>query len=546
LIHRRTDHSPKRGHAADKPAALGFSLTLQQLRAARGIGMRAFARKIGIQPQQLWTWEHGRIPDPAEAAFIAGALNADYTTAQRIIGHARQATVSDLVDSDHREHAAIAWHYEHLADHTITWAPTLVPDLLRIPQHDLDLLNHPLAQPDHADAHASAMPQRRADVADPRRHYTFLIGETALQACPDHLRGDQLDHLATHAAQPNITLLLLSDELCPPGLISPFTLFIRHKATIAVASHQLHATSYLTRSDALHRYLSTATWLRKNGTTIATTRPQSLQPEQHTAHDHVPPQRAPTPVIDTPRNDLPRRPPSDPGSHRTTVTPPTTTGVTLAPQPPQHRPPAATPHHAITPARSPSTTPPAPPRPTRPQPAPRALLTLGPHVTTLRTARELDHAELAAATAISKSKLKRLEHGAYVAFSLAEVAALADTLAVARADLLHLAVDDYTLRHGPAPTEQALHLPLEQDNEPQMDWLRVERQQRDLTTTVLAWQAGIPRRTYRGLEDGEIPFTLDDTMKLADALNVSRHALALRAMSAIPTSEPRGESPRME
>ncbi|WP_143262995.1 helix-turn-helix domain-containing protein, partial [Amycolatopsis pretoriensis] len=74
-------------------------------------------------------------------------------------------------------------------------------------------------------------------------------------------------------------------------------------------------------------------------------------------------------------------------------------------------------------------------------------------------------------------------------------------------------------------------------------WLRVEREARDLTTTTLAWRAGIPRRVYRQLEAGEILVTLSHAIQLADALHVSRHALVARAMSGIPTCEHRGKDP---
>ncbi|WP_086678710.1 Scr1 family TA system antitoxin-like transcriptional regulator, partial [Amycolatopsis pretoriensis] len=448
MIRRRTDYTPKRSSAEHKPAALGFGLTLHQLRMARGISMRAFARSIGIQAQQLWNWEHTRVPHPTDAAFIAGALRADYTTAQRIIGHARHADLRDLVDSDHREHAAIAWHYERLADHTTIWAPTLIPDLLRIPALDLTLLNHPLVDHDHADAHADAMPQRRADLADPRRRYTFLIGDTALHACPEHLRSDQLEQLATQAARPNITILQLSHQDCPPGLIDPFILFSKNSAAIAVAIHHAHATTYLTDRDTLTRYGATTTWLRRTASTIETSRPHNRQPGTPDLHEHPAPRStAPNPVAAT-GNDRPRPSPSAPTPHLVTTATPTPSAAPDRSQSPQRRHPTVTADHAVTGSRSTATAPPPPSRPASDTPAPSML---GPHVAHLRTARELDVAQLAAATDISQSKLTRLERGIHIAFTLTEITALADVLGVARTDFATLAVADYSLRHGPAP-----------------------------------------------------------------------------------------------
>ncbi|MFJ9782575.1 Scr1 family TA system antitoxin-like transcriptional regulator [Amycolatopsis sp. NPDC101161] len=489
---RHTTYVPQRGSAEHKPAALGFGLTLSQLRIARGLSMRALSHKIGSYPQQVFSWEHGRIPDPADAAFIAGTLGAHHTTAQRIIDHARQAALNNLVDTDHREHAAIAWHYEHLADHTTIWAPTLIPDLLRIPALDLGLLNHPLVNHDHVDAHADAMPQRRADLADPRRRYTILIGDTALQSCPEHLRTDQLDHLATQATRPNITILLLSHQACPPGLIAPFILFSINSAAIAVATHHGHATTYLTDRDALTRYCATATWLRKTASTIETSQAQNRQTATPPLHEH------PAPSEPTPRL------------------------ATMA-----------------------SPTPPPPARPPRPPHDVAAPSMLGPHVTRLRTARELDLPELAAVTDISEATLCRLERGIHIAFGLAEIAALADALGVSRTDFAGLAVGDYSRRHGPPPTEPLMDLTPDPDLDQPAGWLRAEREARDLTTTTLAWRAGILRRVYRQLEADEMPAKLSHAVQLADALHVSRHALVARAISGIRTRKSRDEPPRM-
>ncbi len=178
--------------------------------------------------------------------------------------HLAAARVQAGAVAHYRDHAVLAWHYEHLATEILEWAPTLIPDLLRTPAHDLDLLNHPFADTDHADAQSLAEPTRRNDLADQNRRYTFFVGDTALRACPPQLRADQLDYLKHWAAQANITVRVVPADVCPPGVISPFTLYGDREITLAAAVHHHRASTYLADRDTLAAYLRATQKLRRH------------------------------------------------------------------------------------------------------------------------------------------------------------------------------------------------------------------------------------------------------------------------------------------
>ncbi|MEV6648686.1 Scr1 family TA system antitoxin-like transcriptional regulator [Amycolatopsis sp. NPDC051371] len=445
---RRTTTEPQnKTRLAFNPATISVSLKLRRLREARGLKLRAVARTMAVSASQLSAWELGRrLPDPSTTAFILAVLRVDYSTAQRIITQARQSTVPDLADTDHRDHAALGWHYEHLADRTTIWAPALIPDLLRTPEHDLSLFTHPVADTDLDDAYAAALPQRRDDLADLTRRYTFLIGDTALRACPPLLHHDQITYLRAMAQQRNITIVIVAAQVCPPGLVAPFTLFEKDRITIAAALRHHHASTYLTDPSALNRFRRTATRLRKLGTTTITDlddQPHDHVPqlEEHrralstsataddAGHDAVtapqalphpsPPPSLPStvPVIE-PRRQLLNEPAPSPARHG---------GDSAAPEPDE-------PHRAHSVTHDPAASVLIP-----------GVLVLGEQVARLRAARGLARDHLAAAIEVPASRLARLEHGHTVLSSLVDIAAMADVLGAPRAELATAALHDYEL-----------------------------------------------------------------------------------------------------
>ncbi|MEV4049590.1 Scr1 family TA system antitoxin-like transcriptional regulator [Amycolatopsis sp. NPDC049688] len=247
--------SPYGACAVPTPAAVAVGLALRALRTARHIGLRQLAATLDLRAADLSSWETAKRNPPITAvAHLLGAHHADRATIQRILDQARHIDDPALVDTHGRDHTILASHYEHLATHVFVWAPTLVPYLLRTPEYHLHLLTHPFAGTGHADAPQSTEPPRRNGPADSDRRYTFLVGDTALHTCPAQLRAGQLDTLVRMAARPNITLRVVPTDVCPPGLINPFTLYGAHNVTLAAAVHHHRASTYLTGHDTLAAY----------------------------------------------------------------------------------------------------------------------------------------------------------------------------------------------------------------------------------------------------------------------------------------------------
>ncbi len=263
---RRQIHDPRHNtFAVQPPATVAVGLALRTLRITRRVSIRQLANRLGLRAQDLSSWETGkRIPEITAVAQLLGGLRADRATTERILNHARHAADPAFVDAHPRDHATLAWHYEHLATHVLTWAPTLIPDLLRTPGHDLHLLNHLFADTGHADAQSLVDATRRNDLADQNRQYTFLVGDTALRACPSQLRAEQIGHLRRLAIRPNIALRVVPAEVCPPGLISPFTLYSDDKIALVAAVHHHRASTYLADSDTLAAYQRTALNLHRH------------------------------------------------------------------------------------------------------------------------------------------------------------------------------------------------------------------------------------------------------------------------------------------
>lgn len=267
----RPIHYPKQAvNGVQTPASLAISVALRRARESRKVGLRAFARSRDIPVQYLSAWELGRRTPPiVTLAVLLTALKADATTVDRLLQLARYSEDPDLVDSHPGHHEETAWHYENLSTDTITWAPALLPDLLRTPAHEIHLANLSLSDPQGSDDRTHIVATRSRNLADRTRRYTFLIGETALRACPAYVYADQVEYLRTLANRPNVTIQIVPSDACPPGLISSFTAYQQDKITLAVAVRHHHATTYFSARDTLGQYHRTVRWLRGHALGVA-------------------------------------------------------------------------------------------------------------------------------------------------------------------------------------------------------------------------------------------------------------------------------------
>ncbi|WP_410675481.1 Scr1 family TA system antitoxin-like transcriptional regulator [Amycolatopsis sp. cmx-4-68] len=513
---RKSDQNS--GIIPQHPAVIGVGIRLRRIREARRLKLRAFARTLGVSPQALSLWERGqRLPPLSTVAFMLGKLGVDHTTAQRIIDQASQGELPDLVDTNHQDHAATGWRYEHLADHITIWAPTLVPELLRTPEYDVSLLTDVLANTDLGDAYALAVPQRRADLADRQRRYTFVLGDTALRACPAPLRHHQLEHLRWRARQPNVTITVVPADKCPAGLIAPFTLYKKDKSTIAAAIDHHHASTYITDRDALNRYHRTVTRLHTLGKNTISDDDSREATTQSGILSRTSAQAAVT-------AELRPHPPVEPAPSPDT----SHDGIAGTDTYEPHAAPSRTQVKEVSASTS-------------------GELILGSRVAELRAARGLARSRLAAAIDVPVSRIVSLEHGAAILSSLADIAALADVLEVPRAEFAQAALHDLQVRYNlpPRKLQPSATSSIEASDTWLIgNWVRAERENRGLTINNLTCLSGIPQDTLVQLESNAVTVSLLLVVQLADALHVPRQALVMAAMSSLPRRPPRGHDPR--
>lgn len=56
-------------------APAGRLETFRELRQRRGFGQADLARVLGVRPESVWNWDHGRRPKPATLRLLAKTLD---------------------------------------------------------------------------------------------------------------------------------------------------------------------------------------------------------------------------------------------------------------------------------------------------------------------------------------------------------------------------------------------------------------------------------------------------------------------------------------
>ncbi|MEV4052053.1 Scr1 family TA system antitoxin-like transcriptional regulator [Amycolatopsis sp. NPDC049688] len=108
-----------------RPALLLLGSGLRDLRTARGLGLRALARKLGLAAADLSAWELGTRRPPAEAAaYILGSLQAKPAEYRQLMHLHRQSDQPAYV-----EDVSLPSLAERYAVRGWEWAPHEVPDI---------------------------------------------------------------------------------------------------------------------------------------------------------------------------------------------------------------------------------------------------------------------------------------------------------------------------------------------------------------------------------------------------------------------------------
>ncbi|WP_134662633.1 MULTISPECIES: helix-turn-helix transcriptional regulator [unclassified Amycolatopsis] len=119
---------------ATPPGSVALGLELRAARVKAKFGVRELARRAGVHPGQVSSWEVGeRIPPSDSVSFLAGLLHMTMTEHRRIRQRAADARREDHVEPDQDAAARLRTAYDKLASRIVEWAPVSLPDRLQRP-----------------------------------------------------------------------------------------------------------------------------------------------------------------------------------------------------------------------------------------------------------------------------------------------------------------------------------------------------------------------------------------------------------------------------
>lgn len=264
-----------------RPAVLSVSASVREARERRKIGLRQLARQLDIPAGRLSSLELAdHIPHPHDVARILGCLGVVGAEYDQIMKLSKHVYIDNFVVQHDAEAFSLTWTYEQLADRIVEWAPTCLPDLLRLPQH----LERELGA-DEACSRSGKLEQlersaRRQAMQDGPRRYVFLIGEDAVRAARDQGCGDeQIQRVRSAASLPNVSARVVPTTAIGLNPPAAFTFFERRLSSMAVAFHHVHCTTYLTEKSLLGEYFDTAKTLQRQ----ALSESETIDTLNHTA-----------------------------------------------------------------------------------------------------------------------------------------------------------------------------------------------------------------------------------------------------------------------
>lgn len=221
--------------ASKGPMAVSTRVTLlgAALRAAReraSWGLNELARKIGVRPARLSSWELGlRAAPVVDVAYILGTLGVEGDDKRRILALARMTASEVVIIGQHHDYD----RYAMLADCGTTatsvadWHPLVIPDLL---QHDA-YARETLIAAGRSEAEVHFVGELGAEHREliQSKPFTAYLGESAFA----HMTGSsetisqQFGFLASLAA-PTSTVrvrVVPTGTSRHPGLMGAFTLY---------------------------------------------------------------------------------------------------------------------------------------------------------------------------------------------------------------------------------------------------------------------------------------------------------------------------------
>lgn len=212
------------------PKALALGSQLRSARDAQNIGVRALAKRIGIDHSTLSRAESGeRPPSPELVSTILVELGVSGAELQRIIELSTDTSGTAWLAvslPEQRAQLAALLDFEQIAKSIVSWSPLLVPGLLQVSSYTRAIMSGGVVPENEIETRVAVRMGRRDVLTRPQPvQMTALLGEGALRqkiGTPEVMLL-QLEHLAKMAELPNVDLRIIPfDAGWHPGLDGNF------------------------------------------------------------------------------------------------------------------------------------------------------------------------------------------------------------------------------------------------------------------------------------------------------------------------------------
>jgi transcriptional regulator with XRE-family HTH domain len=227
------------------------------------------AEALGYHHSTISRWERGEtMPTVADIGAVLVVLGITGDHRDQLIELARHDSVLDWVAPGMGKQLALLIEYERIAHRVAEINPVLIPGLLQTSDYARSLMLGAGATPGEADRGTKTRMDRQDVLTRKQRpvHYLAIFGEYALRypACDDVVMVEQLGHLITMGARPNVTIEVVPfDQRYTRALEGRFILLEFNDGTGIVHLESYSATTTLTNEHAVRDYQHTVETIRR-------------------------------------------------------------------------------------------------------------------------------------------------------------------------------------------------------------------------------------------------------------------------------------------
>jgi transcriptional regulator with XRE-family HTH domain len=248
--------------------ALQLGAELREARKKADKTIVQVAEALGYHHSTISRWERGEtMPTVADIGAVLVVLGITGDDRDQLVELARHDGVPDWVAPGIGKQLALLIEYERIAHRVAEINPLLIPGLLQTSAYARALMIAEGATSGQAEQWTKIRMDRQSVLTRKQRpmHYLAIIGEQALRypPCEDAILVDQLDHLITMGARPNVTVEVLPfGRRCAPALEGRFILLEFNDNSAVVHLESQWSTTTLTNERAVRDYQRTVAAIR--------------------------------------------------------------------------------------------------------------------------------------------------------------------------------------------------------------------------------------------------------------------------------------------